>query len=615
MKTRSMQLIPFALFGLLALSSACVANAPDDESIAIAQQTIKANRDYMRTQVEQNGELGRIKIDLADARQFQFLDARLRASGITPDTAPSLHAKLNAARQAAIAKKEGKLANDPAAQLVPEVPRCDAFIVPEKLELAEFKTLTRGSCVAGAGYTYIDTYQFDEDDNAIAYDFAEDWADGVKVDLFVAAQPPATKAVFADGISYHETTTTIESYYYVTPVYANHLVPAPSTVTGTLTAPVDILPNGLIKYCLDRNQYNADCDYEHGSGAACNGSFICEANLPKFEASPLPFNGNLLYMPMSGYSAPVVPNIPANPYIVEQATAWLTLRNAGATTPPGGFCTKDLTGSSFIKIVPEAGTPGRAKVVIDPKAPSLGNANWPDHCSDNGRNVDLNIEVKLRQQQCNGPRCAGPTIRWTTLPTTLKPNAPPMQIWWGCLAAGTKVTLENGQQLAIESLTVGQKVRSDEHGRALTVVGMSEGAERKPMVRVVDDRGNIATMTSTHAMPLGNGQVVQAQALQVGDRIETQSGAATVMAVERPEYESAVYNLTLGTPEELEAVGPEGTTLFADGIRVGDARMQGHLTERIQSEELSSRGKDIPLEKSVDYQYSMERMKRRAQGK
>jgi len=612
MKTRSMHLVPFAFFGLVALVGGCSGQSPEEASIASARQAIKGNSDYMRKQVEERGEMGRVKIDLADNRQFQFLDARLRASGITPETAPSLHAKLHAARDAAVAKKNGKLADGAAQFGAGDPPRCDVFVVPETLDDTTFRTLTRGTCVGGADYTYVDTYQLDEDDNGIGYDFVEDFGDGVKVDLYIDSVPTPQRAVYADAITYQETSSTVESYYYVTPVYDNNLVTPTPAVTGILEAPVDVLPNGLIKYCLDRKATNTDCDYEHGS-YGCNGNSICEANVPKFEADPLPFNGNLLYMPMKGHSAPVVPTLQNNPYAVETAKAWLTLRNAGSTTPPGGFCTKDLTGSPFIHLSPDEQNPQRSKVVIDPKAPSLGNANWPDHCSDNGRNVDLNIEVTLKQPGCVGARCRTTTVRWTTLPTDLNPYAPPVQIWWGCLSQGTRITLADGTNVAIESMAIGQKVLSDEHGRALTVVDITEGAERRPMVRVASDRGGVVTMTATHAVPIGEGRFVQAEDLKVGDRIETKDGPATIVAVDRPEIEGAVYNLVLGTEEELAEIGPNATTMYADGVLVGDGRMQGVLTEQAHAEELASGAKEIPAEKQFDYARALERAEKKAQ--
>ncbi len=591
MKTRSIHIVPVCLFALVALGSGCAETSiMDEESIASAEQALSANAAYMRGLVEQKGALGRVKVDMADNRQFQFLDARLRASGLTPQTAPELHAKLRQERERAIGRQNGGGGNGngngnesdlntlvaDAPNAVDGTPRCDVFVIPEQLDTQVFKTLTRSSCVAGADYTYVDTYHFDEVGNITAYNFAEDFGNGVKVDLKLPSTTPANKAVFADAISYEETTTTVESYYYVTKVYDNHLFTPATTVTGTLTAPADVLPNGLIKYCLDRKAYQADCDYEHGSGVACNGNSICEANVAKFPVLPQPYNLNLLYMPMAGYSAPVArPNM-----AIHEVKAWLTLRNAGATTPPGGFCTADLTNAGVVRLVPQG---MGSKVIIDPNAPSLGNAVWPDHCVDNGRNVDLNIEVKLRGAACAlGRACPGPTVRFTTLPTGTATTAPPMQIWWGCLAEGTPILLANGSKAAIQNVMVGDKVRSDKDGRVLTVVGITEGAERRPMVTIHDDKGHTVTMTATHAVPVSDGNIVQAQQLRAGDVIETNDGPANIVLVERPRVEMGVYNLELGTEEELVGLPAEHTTMFAGGVLVGDSRLQGLITEQNQ---------------------------------
>ncbi|HRI63750.1 MAG TPA: Hint domain-containing homing endonuclease [Polyangium sp.] len=610
MKTLSTHIIPICFFGLLALTGGCAGTTNDDEMVSSAAQAISANANYMRSLVRQNGNMGRIKVDLADNRQFQFLDARLRASGITPDTAPSLHAKLNAERERAIARRNGGTPNDPAPlaaeqNIVEANPsRCDAFVIPEQLDVQTFKTLTRGTCVAGADYTYVDTYHFDEEGNVEAYDFKEEWGNGIKVDLNMGSPTPAGKAVFADAITYQETTTTVESYYYVTNVYDNHLLTPSTTVTGTLTAPADVLPNGLIKYCLDRNQYLADCDYEHGS-TGCNGTSICEANIAKFPVIPQPYNQDLLYMPMAGYSA----NVARINMVIHEVKAWLTLRNAGSTTPPGGFCSADLTNAGVVRLERQGTT---SKVIIDPKAPSLGNASWPSHCSDNGRNVDLNIEVKLRGNTCSlGAACPGPTVRFTTLPTGNQTSTPPVQIWWGCLAEGTKIAMADGRKVAIQNVTVGDKVISDKDGRILTVVGITEGAERRPMVRVSDDHGHHVTMSASHALPIGDGKVIQAQEVQVGDLIETSDGMARVTHVERPQLDAGVYNLELGTDEQLAGLDPRSTTMYADGVLVGDSRMQGLVTEQRQSE--ANWAQDIAADKQFDYAQSMARMTGKAQ--
>lgn len=630
-----LRIAPAALLTLSALFSACspaIKNTDNHLEGSVGgpaqdpKQIFQTIRPMMHGRIKQFGQLGRVKIDLADDQQFQFIQARLQAAGITEATAPNLFSKLKAAKTKAAAAKQAKSTGDSSTQSPGERPRCDVFVVTQELSRRTFKTLTRSSCVGGSVYTYVDTYLYDGDHNVLAHNFKENWADGVVVDLEMSAPPPAAKTVYADAITYQETKDTLEAYYDLTSPFTNHLGGAsPSAslsasakttdtatavdnaATGTLTAPVDLSSpaDGVIKYCLARDQNASDCDYRHGN-STCNGNNICDKNNLLFQVSPSPFQSGLLYMPMSGNTAPVVRDTPQNPFAVKEAYAWLTLKGAGSNSPAGGLCTTDLTGAGFIQVVPAADKPGFARVVINPMAPSLGNANWSDYCVDNGKEVDLHIQVTLYQPNCTAPVCVTPAFHWTTAPT-------PMQIWWGCLAAGTPITLADGTQVPIESIALGQKVLSDEHGRTLTVVDITQGAERKPMVRIVDNRGNIVTMTATHAMPIGDGRVIQAQALAVGDRIGTKDGSAVVVSVERPEYESAVYNLTLGTPEERAEAGLSGTTMFAGGIRVGDGRMQGLLTERARADELKARGKDIPAEKRVDYQFSLERMRRQAQ--
>ena len=67
---------------------------------------------------------------------------------------------------------------------------------------------------------------------------------------------------------------------------------------------------------------------------------------------------------------------------------------------------------------------------------------------------------------------------------------------------------------------------------------------------------------------------LEARELQIGDRLETDDGVAHVVSVTREAYDGQVWNLVLGTPEELKARG-SATTMVANHIVVGDSRMQG----------------------------------------
>lgn len=563
---------------------------------------------HMKSLFQRAGDTWAIKIDLGDDRQYQFLKNRMRASGITPETAPRLYAGLLQENQR----------NATSTSTSVDPPRCDMFIIPTQLIDTQFSSLARGTCIDGAIYSYIDQYQYDQDGTVLGYDFTEQWNGGIAADVNLDSVPTSGKAVWADGVAYQETSTTVESYYFATKRFDNNKQPG-AQVTGTLTAPVDVTADNKIALCLERNTDSTGCDYKHTNpiaGGPCSGNHICKQNISEFPVWPTPYDNKKLYIPISGYSGPVAPNSPSNPFVIDYAKAWLTLRSAGSSTGAGGLCTKDLTGSGIVGLVPVPPNNNRLKVVIDAAAPEFGNRTWPDHCVDHGKQIDLNIEVKLRQQSCiptGSQECFGPAVRWTTGATAGALNPPPMVIYWGCLPSGTEITLANGVRVPIEKIAIGEQVTADERGRILTVIDVVEGVERKPLVRVLDDRGNAVSMTTTHAVPTVDARVIQAQELQIGDRILTKDGPTTVVAVERPEYEGSVYNLILGTAEELATVRPEETTMFANGVLVGDGRMQGVVVQTRSDEAARARSEaSLPEEFKADFLISKIRQQMRA---
>ncbi|MRG95031.1 Hint domain-containing protein [Polyangium spumosum] len=599
-----------------------------------------ADGPYMRALVEKAGKQGAVKIDLADDRQFGFLKERMARNDINAETAPRVFERLQLARDKAVAIKTGKVHPSVATASAGAADRCGIYIVNERLDATAFSSMARGSCIGGATYSYVDQYLYDASWNMLDFDYKEEWNKGIAADVRLSAVPPSTKGVFAEGVVYHETTTTVEAYYYATSVLVNHMIldapssamapelPGAQAVKGpemasavdhqyTLDAPRDFTGDKSIMMCLDRNTYSTDCDYKHTDTGACSSLALCEGNTAKFPVNTPTYDFSKLYMPMQGSSKLIHgPNVNAdNPWEIQSAKAWVTMRTAGADTPAGGLCEgslTDLTGAP--KVVLKEGIVAfqkRYQIVINPFAPALGNVAWEDHCTDNGKQIDLDVEVTLYQPN----NALGETLvyNWTTRPTTQNPSAPPMSIWWGCLPTGTEISLADGKRAPIERIGVGQQVVSDDHGRTLTVVDVVEGAERRPLVRVVDDRGHVLTMTTTHAVPLANAHIVQAQEMQVGDQVIGKDGLSTIVSVERIEYEGPVYNLVLGTADELGGVSKQGTTMFANGVLVGDSRLQGAITQ-LRSDEaaLADRVASLPVEFKEDYRLSMIREQKRA---
>jgi len=175
-----------------------------------------------------------------------------------------------------------------------------------------------------------------------------------------------------------------------------------------------------------------------------------------------------------------------------------------------------------------------------------------------------------------------------------------------CLAEGTLVTLGSGKAIAVEKIAVGDKVVSDDQGRLMTVTSIARGHEPFPMVRIQDERGQRVMVTETHPMLKDTGTVVAAKKLIVGDRVMTRQGATKLVAVERVKYTGQVFNFALGTADELAAVEPDHSTLFANGFLVGDNVMQQRLVERSKPSRAEALAR-LPTEWLADFHHAVAR--------
>ncbi|MCP3144116.1 Hint domain-containing protein [Pyxidicoccus xibeiensis] len=146
-----------------------------------------------------------------------------------------------------------------------------------------------------------------------------------------------------------------------------------------------------------------------------------------------------------------------------------------------------------------------------------------------------------------------------------------------CMAEGTRITRADGETTPIEQLRIGDTVRASADGRVLTIRDVIHGHEPKPLVRLRDTQGHEVRLTEQHPVLLASGRVIAAVDVKVKDTVRTERGSAAIVSVERVPYDGRVFNLVLGTPEELATVGPNERTMFADGVLVGDDAMQREL--------------------------------------
>ncbi len=148
---------------------------------------------------------------------------------------------------------------------------------------------------------------------------------------------------------------------------------------------------------------------------------------------------------------------------------------------------------------------------------------------------------------------------------------------WGCLPEGTPVRMADGSLKPIEQIQVEEQVIAGADGRTLTVADTFWGQEEDPLVVIEDDSGRVLEATRTHPIVTARG-VMLAKQVAVGDVLTTEDGSSTVVSVAEGATGAKVWNLALGVSGE--AVAEDDTTLFANGILVGDNRMQGTYERR-----------------------------------
>lgn len=149
-----------------------------------------------------------------------------------------------------------------------------------------------------------------------------------------------------------------------------------------------------------------------------------------------------------------------------------------------------------------------------------------------------------------------------------------LHLYWGCLAAGTKVTMADGSKKNIEELQVGDLLRSPTGG-TVKVKRLVPGTEEM-IYRVHMENGLEVRATRTH--PLGTEKGFAATIdLNSQSQLVTELGVSSVLYCYPETYQGAVYGL------ELEG----GDSFFADGVASGSNRVMGQMADRWAEEQLS----------------------------
>lgn len=230
----------------------------------------------------------------------------------------------------------------------------------------------------------------------------------------------------------------------------------------------------------------------------------------------------------------------------------------------GGFCNGQLPNSAIGTGLGDAMQTGASSV--DAQFDMLG--NFGGGCSGSSMNKRSHLYVMVYAKTKGVPGGAPCGNRYTTRRVT------PMDFLKSCFAEGTEVRRADGKLVPVEQFHTGDKVIANREGLVLTVTGVVVGGESKPLVNLYDNHGHDLFVTEHHPIVTTRRGIVQAVDLAEGDEVLTEDGPATLTSVQRVGYDRQVYNLALGTKEELARAGKKNRTMYAEGYLVGDNEMQ-----------------------------------------
>ncbi|WP_338863373.1 Hint domain-containing protein [Myxococcus stipitatus] len=593
-----------AALPLVALATSAWAGALRSPDRGLDRATLVEDSQYMRRVFEakaketSRGAAGgeAIAIDLADPGQYRFVMNRLRGSGKTAANAPKLFQRLNMARERALARKAGGAE----ASLTTLVNNwgCDHFFTLSRgVTNANMRTYTSNpwaSCLNGASYVYTDIVAYNsnmpETESAVVDSASgEEYAAGQSFDdVIVRPAIPINldRQVIVDTMMIAMNENTGEEVV----TFARGASAATSAGADlTMQHPRLSVP-GSMKFNTELCQMRGgiDCDYAAvGSTLAPSGSSPATGVALRNTAVTTSWVGDAANnFPVSGaWNATHV-------YVPTQFTF-----NAGSKNGVQCVIKEILPGSKVRLVKPVTGGTCMSQMDLAPALASAINAT-----SANVKILsDLTRETSIAgtgTESCATQAIINQAVEYVITVSTkvncgTAANTPAtvtvrmmsderyrygLMVWNSCMAEGTKVVLADGRTVPVEQVQRGARIVTNDQGEALTVTDVQVGGELEPMVNLVDDKGHKVSLTDKHPVIMADGKPVAAGTLRVNDRVSTRDGVATLTSVTREKYAGKVYNFNLGTAAELARAGKNANTLFANGFRVGDNKMQGDLT-------------------------------------
>jgi hypothetical protein len=534
-----------------------------------------------------------VQLNHADERQHRFVMARLQLAGKTPENSPALFDMIEQARVKHVAEKvqPGKVYSTTSLLATDTRDNLHNIGSVNINSTTSMEVIAAGTVKDTIYYRYIDAAPWDKDGNQIGgMPYIETYGNTpytsvqANGDLTLTAQDE----LVGDSLMIEDNALTGYTETYIT----QSTTRAAKFAAVTVAAPKDTVGNdNLITVCLSRGGGN------------------CDHNLLGTLQVKLPLEGQVSITTMHKFDQAKINELKAGTAVDARGepqsggNITLTLKNAGGACrnkPVGSFSTSMQAFWNTVTLSPDQKT-----LFWKMNAPNAL-ALFDSSCQLGQDNVELNMIAQLPYTNPAGNLPGQQAITITNNPLTGDPSMriPNIKMTNSCLAAGTKIEMASGWLLPIEEIQMGDLVYSpyDLSDFSLRVADTITGTESTPMVRIEDEHGKSLLLTEKHPVDIVGRGMVMAKYLKAGDVVTTKEGPSRLVTVGREEYKGTVYNLKVGSGAELQSIGKDQTTVYANGFLVGDAQIQGDA----ESAELaaSSQPAPLPARWRTDYQNS-----------
>lgn len=566
--------------------------------------TLLEDSQYMRVVHKQKFKASSqdaVAIDLADPKQYRFVMNRLRGAGKTAENSPRLFERLAQARARALSGKAATPSGNDSMTMATANWGCDHFIALKGAATSgSYRTFDGNpwaACANGASYVYTDVVAYNSNqagtDSTIVDSAAgEEYAAGQSfADVVVHPSLPIDfnrKVVLDSMMLAMNEATGAEEMTFVT-VESTSLLALPNITVEHPRRAVSTSTSRTSSLCQQRG--GLDCDYAVvkanrvdpqpwpyiPSGVALRDTTVTsvwKGDVSNYFPITGTWDWERIYVPTKfTYTAGSILGVECTISSILDGTR---VRLVKPVT--GGTCV-----SSASLVTALSGAVGRKTAAYNnlvdlSHETAPGSTNGKENCTPVLiKNQDVQYVMSVSTMLKCGSAPAVPSTVTVNMLTDSRYRFG-LMVWNSCMAEGTQVVRADGTLLPVEQAKVGDKVMANDTGVVMTVTDVSVGGESQPMVIIKDNLGHEVSLTSMHPVILASGEPRAAGKLVVGDRVSTRNGVATLTSVSRRPYTGKVYNLTLGTPEELRKAGKNAHLMFANGFKVGDNTMQGELS-------------------------------------